>query len=88
MNTFLSGALVTASWVAGLFFLRYFRDTRDRLFLTFALAFWALSLNWLVLAVAHPSDEQRHYYYVIRLVAFLLITWGIIHKNRESRDGV
>ena len=86
MNAFLAGALVTASWVAGLLFLRYFRETRDRLFLTFALAFWVLSLNWLVLAVAHPSDEQRHYYYFIRLAAFLLIIWGIIVKNRQRHD--
>jgi hypothetical protein len=84
MNAFLSGAIVMASWVAGLLFLRYFRDTRDRLFLIFALAFWVLSLNWIALAIGQPADENQHYYYITRLVAFLLIIWGIIVKNREG----
>ncbi len=84
MNVFLSGALAMASWVVGLLFLRDWRRTRDRLFARFALAFWVLSLNWITLAVVDPSQETRHYFYLFRLVAFLLIIWAVIDKNRAS----
>jgi hypothetical protein len=71
-----------ASWVVGLLFLRYWRKSRDRLFAIFAVAFWVLSLHWIGLAIAQPSDETRHYLYLFRLVAFLLILWAIVDKNR------
>jgi hypothetical protein len=83
VNDFMWGALAMASWVAGLLFLRYYRDTRDRLFRTFGLAFWVLSLNWILLAVLDPPNETRHYFYVVRLIAFLLIIWAVFDKNRE-----
>src|SRR5262245_60048104 len=41
----------TAGWTAGLFFFRFWRDTRDRLFLLFGTAFWLLSLTWVLLAL-------------------------------------
>jgi hypothetical protein len=82
---FLWGASAMGCWVAGLFFLRFWRGTRDRLFALFAASFWVLGASWLVLAVAQPSDETRHYAYLIRLVAFLLIAVAIVDKNRGAR---
>ena len=73
----------TAVWVAGLFFLRFWRTTSDRLFLFFALAFWLLSASWLGLAVFNPADEARPYVYAIRLFAFALIIAGVTDKNRR-----
>lgn len=73
----------TGCLTAGLFFLRFWRDNRDRLFLIFALAFWALALNWLVLVAVPVAAEKHHYAYLIRLVAFLLLLVGIIDKNRR-----
>lgn len=83
MNEFLWGALAMASWVAGLFFLQFWRTTRDRLFLFFCLAFWAFSLTWVGLAVVQPDSESRHYTYLFRLLAFVLIIVGIVDKNRK-----
>ena len=83
MNQFLWGAIVMACGVAGLFFLRFYRSTRDRLFLWFAVSFWLLALNWLGLLVFHPSNESGHYVYLIRLAAFLLLGWAIVDKNRQ-----
>jgi hypothetical protein len=71
-----------ASWVAALFFLRFWRSTHERLFLFLSLAFWVLSLNWISLAVFPSSTERLHYHYVARLVASGLIIAGIIVKNR------
>lgn len=68
---------------AGLFFLRFWRDARDRLFLVFALAFFTLALNWIVLVAFPVATEEHHYAYVIRLVAFVLLLGGIVDKNRR-----
>src|SRR5688572_7309961 len=86
VTQFLLGLVVMASVVAGLFFLRFWRKTRDRLFLIFALAFWILALNWALLALINPmGEEKRSLFYVLRLVAFILIIYAIIDKNRTSR---
>src|SRR5262245_41679483 len=79
------GALVMGSFVVGLFFLRYWRATRDRLFALFALAFWALGVNWLGLALLATTHEARTAFYLVRLVAFLLILGAIVDKNRSAR---
>ena len=73
-----------ASAAVGAFFLRFWRRTRDRLFLIFALAFWLLGLNWLLLAFVQ-ADETRTWLYLLRLVAFCLIIYGIVDKNRATK---
>ena len=78
------GALVMASAVIGLFFLRFWRDTRDRLFLMFSLAFWVLAANWLGLGLVVQEEEARTLFYVVRLVAFVLILVAIVDKNRAA----
>lgn len=78
-----SGTLVLGYLVAGLFFLRFWRDTRDRLFAVFAAAFWLLALQRALLALlAVPGEDGSVWLYVLRLVAFLLILAGIVDKNR------
>ena len=84
MNQFMWGAIVMACGVAGLFFLRFWRKTQDRLFAIFAVAFWILGLNWLALAFTR-ADEVHTVLYAVRLLAFLLILYGIIDKNRAGR---
>lgn len=85
LNYFLQGGAAMACALAGLFFARYWRTTRDRFFLFFVAAFWAFALNWLGLAVVQPSVESTHWFYLLRLLAFMLIIAGIIDKNRRSR---
>jgi O-antigen/teichoic acid export membrane protein len=85
MNQFLSGALAMATFVVGLFFLRYWRESRERLFLMFALAFWVLTVNWIGLGLLDPADESRTLLYVLRLAAFGLIIVAIVDKNRVRR---
>ena len=79
---FLQGICVAASWTIGLVFLRFWRDTHDRLFAYFAAGFWLLSASWALLVLTSTSDESRPYIYGLRLVAFLLIITGIVDKNR------
>lgn len=80
----LSGAIVAAYLVAGLFFLRYWHDSRDRLFLTFAAAFGLLGLQRVALVAYGSASEEAIWLYVVRLAAFALILWAIVDKNRAA----
>lgn len=71
--------------MAGLIFLRFWRRSRDRLFLLFALAFFILALNRIGLATAFQQGYRRDTLYWVRLVAFLLILLAIVDKNRARR---
>ena len=85
VNRFLLGGLVMACFAAGLFFLRFWRKTHDRLFMIFAMAFWLMGVNWLALSFTNPQAEFRPALYLIRLLAFVLILYAILEKNRASR---
>jgi hypothetical protein len=83
---FLSGALTLGFFVAAAFFLRFWRRTRDRLFLAFAAAFALLGLNQSLAAFLGASDELTPYTYVLRVLGFVLILYAIVDKN-VSNDG-
>lgn len=82
----LNGAVAMASFVAALFFLKYWRQTRDTFFLLFALAFGVEAVSRFVLGVARVSDESEPLYYIPRLVAFFLIIVAIALKNRPEQN--
>jgi hypothetical protein len=78
----LAGAASMLSLVAALFFLRFWRRTRDSFFLLFAIAFAIDALTRFVLGWANVPDESQPYYYLPRLVMFGLIIVAVIQKNR------
>ncbi len=73
-----------AALAIGVFFFRFWKQTADRLFLLFCIAFCLLTLNWIALAVVMPTSEARHYFYLLRFGAFLLIVIAVIDKNRSA----
>jgi len=83
MIQFIYGAIMMACVSCGLFFFKFWRTSRDRLFLSFALAFWILALERVALAIGYPQTESAYYIYTIRLVAFALIAAAIVDKNRN-----
>jgi Family of unknown function (DUF5985) len=83
MVTFLYGAAAMGCALIGLFFWRFWRQSLDRLFLMFALAFWILAIDRTVLGVLAFATEWREYVFLLRLLAFCLILYGIIDKNRR-----
>lgn len=84
LPAFLSGALTVAYLVAALFFLRYWRDSSDRLFLFFAGSFTLLAVQRIVLALAPPTAALELPSYGLRLLAFVLILAAIADKNLRS----
>ena len=86
MTQFMSGAIMMACFVAGLFFFRFWRESRDRLFAIFAVAFWVLGANRIGFIFVDEAEEARTLLYVVRLLAFLLILAAIIDKNRARKS--
>lgn len=84
-NQFMLGSIVFACCTIAVFFFRFWRKTRDRLFACFAIAFALLGANWLALAFTR-QDEVRTILYLVRLLAFVLILVAIFDKNRPVRD--
>jgi hypothetical protein len=80
----LSGAIMMGYWVAGLYFFRFWRRSRDRLFAVFGAAFWLLGLQRLALATHPEWNGEYATLYLLRLVAFLMILGAIIDKNRTA----
>ncbi len=82
LNIMMLGAIAMASLVAGMFFLRFWQQSRDRFFVLFASSFFLEAANRAALAVSpHPSDGTP-IFYGIRFIAFVLILVAIADKNR------
>jgi len=81
VNDFLQGAITMASATVSLFFFRYWRTTRDRLFALFGAAFALLAANWLMTSALPRFVTQAH---ALRFAAFLLIALAVIDKNRQQ----
>lgn len=81
---FLSGSVALGFAVCALLFLRFWKRTREELFLAFALAFLLLGTGQTVLALANIPTEERGSIYLLRLAAFLLILGAIYRKNSRA----
>jgi hypothetical protein len=83
---FLAGMLSGGFFIAALFFLRFWRQTDDGLFASFAGAFALLGIAQSLLTLGGFPVEERSWIYLIRLSAFLLILIAIYSKNRAQRQ--
>jgi len=87
VTDFQLGASAVSCLAIALFFLRFWRDTRDRLFAAFAGAFLMFGVNRFILTLTSEGADGRIYAYLLRFLAFVLVVWGIVDKNRAvSRD--
>jgi len=81
---FLLGVIVTGSLTAAGFFWRFYRQTRDKLFLAFAAAFAIEGVNRTAFLLVDKPNEGSPIIYMVRLVAFLLILGAIVAKNHDA----
>lgn len=77
-----SGAVLLGYAAITLFFLKFWRRSGLRLFAWFALAFFVITLERLMLLSAPSEWVHRPLFYCTRLVAFLIIAGAIWDKNR------
>jgi hypothetical protein len=84
VTDFVLGGSTLACFAIALFFLRFWRDTGDRLFAAFAGAFFVFGVNRLILTLTSEDADGRTYSYLLRFLAFMLVVWGIVDKNRAQ----
>lgn len=85
VNDFLGGAIVMGFAVASLLFLRFWRTTREGLFLAFSASFLLLGATQTLLSLGGFVDEERSWLYLLRLAAFLLLLFAMWWQNRGHR---
>jgi peptidoglycan/LPS O-acetylase OafA/YrhL len=85
VNDFLAGAIVMGFSVAALMFLKFWKRTREALFLAFAGSFLLLGITQALLTLGDFQDEERSWLYLLRLAAFLLILFAMWWQNRRRR---
>lgn len=85
MNQMLSGAIAVSALIAGLFFFRFWRQTRDPFFVYFALSFWIEAANRAALGLLVDASEDEALFYSFRILAYGLILVAIWQKNRPRR---
>jgi uncharacterized membrane protein HdeD (DUF308 family) len=81
---FLYGLVAMGFAVSALFFVRYWLQTRDRLFLFFAAAFGLMAIERVAVVLAQQNMENVSWFYLFRLVAFVIIVWAIVDRNRRT----
>jgi hypothetical protein len=83
----LAGGLAAGYLVAMLFFFRFWRDTRDRLFLLFGIAFLIFAGQRAALAFGPDSLEDQTPLFLLRLAGYVLILVAIVDRNRRPGSG-
>ncbi len=78
-----TGAIIMGYAVAALFFLKFWRRTGDNLFLAFAGAFLLMAATPLLTTLLEVPREEQSPFYLLRLLAFLIIIVAIIGKSRR-----
>lgn len=82
MTAFVAGALTAGYLVVALFFLRFRRESGDRLFTIFGAAFVLLAVQRF--ALFYFGSEAGVWLYTLRLIAFALILFAIVDKNAKA----
>jgi hypothetical protein len=80
---YLLGVIATASLVAGAYFLKFWRQTRDPLFLGFACAFLIEGINRTCFLFVTNPETGSVTLYTVRLLSYVVILVAIAHKNRR-----
>lgn len=88
--TFFSGVAMATFAACGVFFIHFWRRSRDPFFGSFAATCWLLALERLVSMVLFAAydiqtgSDAGVWTYVIRLMAFSILFSAIYKKNRSS----
>ena len=83
---FLIGTIATASMVSGLFFLKFWKSTRDSFFLAFGASFLIEAANRTAVLFLENPSEGHPWIYAVRLLSVLLILAAILKKNYGKKD--
>lgn len=81
LSGFFLGLIAAASLAAALFFLKFWRESHDALFLAFAAFFVVEAFSRVVSLVQEHPNEASPWVYLVRLASALWIIAAILRKN-------
>lgn len=85
MLDLIDGIIVMGYATSGAFFLRFWRATHDRLFLLFAISFFALCIQEVLQSLQPAGSEAIPFNFLLRLASFILIIVAIVDKNLKGK---
>jgi uncharacterized membrane protein HdeD (DUF308 family) len=85
LHGFLLGVIATASITAAAFFWKFWRQSRDSFFLSFAVSFLIQGLERTALVFFERPNEGAPWIYFVRLLAMLIILAAILKKNYSGK---
>jgi len=80
---FMYGGFMMGASAIGIFFLKFWKKTGDRFFAMFASAFLLLAVERLFFLFIQAENEVHTWIFVIRLMAFVIISAAVVDKNRQ-----
>jgi len=84
LDMFLLGYIAAASGAVALYFVRFWKETRDFLFAAFAVFFVVQGgTRAFTLSIPNPNLADM-WVYAVRLLALLLVVAAILRKNSRS----
>ena len=86
LAVFLGGMATMGFLLAGLFFFRFWKRTKDSLFAKFGIAFWLLAANQAVIDVSGIPSESLSWAFGLRILAFAMLIYGIVGKNIGQKN--
>jgi len=81
MYNFLSGMVTAGYLVAALFFFRFWRRTKDTLFVNFSIAFLLFASGQLGSIWFDGPHDDNTWIFLLRLAGFVLLLVAIVRKN-------
>jgi hypothetical protein len=82
---FLAGANSLGFILIALYFLKFWRRTRDPFFGGFAIAFFIMGVGRVVEAISRNTHASTPAVYIFRLLAFAIIIFAIAQKNLKAK---
>lgn len=93
VNLFLSGGGTACFLMSALFFLKFWRASRDRFFSRLSMACVLFALERIIGLITYQTmphdpasvESTLPWIYLVRLVGFLIILYAVIQKNRSEK---
>lgn len=80
---FMYGGFMMGASAIGIFFWKFWKKTGDRFFALFAIAFLLLAVERVIFLFIQAENEVHTWVFVIRLLAFAIISAAVVDKNRQ-----
>lgn len=86
LRIWMQGAIAIGYLVVAIFFIQFWLETRERLFLFFATGFVVLTIHRAMLGLASEDLDWRAVTFSLRLAGYVIILIGIIDRRIRSRS--